>query len=345
VIVFFKNVDGARIADPGPQLTQVLDFKKKLEDRHDILFRAFNSEVDFGQQIDKHLRDFARGEWQKLDDQVGPVTFSKNITGSLEKASRASDKRFKKAGQSSGGIAKVGKKASLGLKTAAADMSLVQRYQTEFALARAAMDAAANRRIEDAKILFAQATEDTTDLSILAAAADFYRQVNDIENSSRMVLRQASIARDRTIAAQYYMKLVPQGLMASMMDQTTEKMLALYPPEWQPEMREIIEEVFGGGKLEKIQLEMMVHFYTLEEIVQLATFLASPVGQSSLAKQPRLLLAMMQYGKEEFVRVFKERHPDWVDDAAEKQAPIFAADQAPKLQLAAQPAAECCSGN
>jgi len=332
VLVFFKNVDAARIADPGPQLTQVLDFRKKLENRHDILFRAFNSEVDFGQQIDKHLRDFARGEWEKLDDQIPSVTFSKNIAGSLEAASQASEQRFRKAEENSREIAKAGTIDSVELKTAAADVSLVQQYQKEFALARAAMDAVSNQRIEDAKILFAQATEETTDLSILAAAADFYRQVNDIENSSRMVLRQASIARDRTIAAQHYLQLVPQGMMLSMVNQVLENTLAQDPPEEKAEVLDICQEIYGGAKFEKVLIDMLVHFYTLEEIVQLATFLASPVGQSSLVKQPQFTVAMMAYVQDEYLRIYRERHPK-ANDAAGNEA--AAAEQHPPLLEAA----------
>jgi hypothetical protein len=312
VIVFFKNIDGARIADPGPQLTQVLDFKKKLEERRDILFRAFNSEADFGQQIDKHLRDFASGEWGHLDNENAQVSFSKGIARSMTTAERTSHKQFK------------------------ADLSLVHRYQKEFALARAAMDAAANKRIEDAKILFAQATEETADLSILAAAAEFYRQVNDIENASRMVLRQASIAHDRTIAAQHYVKLAPEGYMASVTDQVIEKMLEQTPSQWKAEVREIFKEVYRTDKLEKIRLDMIVRYFTLEEIVQLSTFLASPIGQSCLVKTTKASLEMMQYGQEESLRVIQERHPEWVKDLAKEQPPILDAEPIPQLQAPAK---------
>jgi hypothetical protein len=338
VIIFFKNVDSASIADPGPQLAQVLEFKKQLEASHDIIFRSFASESDFGKEVDRHLRDFARGAWKTLDNNA-PVTFPGTITGPLEKATHASEERVQQVESEKRQLETTVTKTAEDLKIASGDLTLVKAFQKEFALARAAVDAAQNNRIEDAKILFAQATEGTTDLSILSAAAEFYRQVNDIDNASRMVQRQASIARDRTIATEHYMKLVPSGFLSEMQEQVLAQLLQQYPPEVQEEIHSVYTEVYGNGKIEQIMAEMMVHYYTVEEIVQLAAFLASPVGQSSLQKQREMTLAMMQYGQQEFERVLRARHPDWFDDAGEAPEADDAAQLAaapPAAQLAAE---------
>lgn len=41
IFVFFKRVDLAQEADPGPQLEQVLKFKRHLEDTRRVLYRTF----------------------------------------------------------------------------------------------------------------------------------------------------------------------------------------------------------------------------------------------------------------------------------------------------------------
>jgi hypothetical protein len=156
-------------------------------------------------------------------------------------------------------------------------------------------------------------------LSILSAAAEFFRQVNDPENASRLVQRQATIARDRTIAAEHYLKLMPAGFASSLMDQMLQSIVDSCSPDIQQEVRDIFFEIYGDGKLDRLIIDVMVHFYSVEEIVQLATFLASPVGQSSLRKQADIQRAMVEYGKQEFQRVLRERHPDWVDGAAPMQ--------------------------
>jgi hypothetical protein len=315
VIVFFKSISAPWLADPGPQLTRVLEFKKILQDSHNILFRSFSTEIDFGQEIQNHLLDFATGAWEKLDNVAAAVNLPANFKEALDKASQDGAQRLEKVQQEKQKLETVGAKSAEDLSAVIADLSLVKQTQKEYALARAALDAASSHRMEDAKILFAQATENTTDLSVLSAAAEFYRQINDIDNATRIVQRQVSISRDVNLAAEHYLKLVPTGFLAETMSQVFEQTTAQFPPDVQAELKSVAEEVFGEGKLNDILIKMMSSFYTVQEIVQLAAFLASPVGQSSLQKQPQMMIAMMQYGQEEFVRVLRERHPDWFDDA------------------------------
>ena len=315
VIVFFKNIMAPWLADPGPQLTRVLEFKKILQDSHNVLFRSFNTETEFGQEIQNHLLDFATGAWKKLDNVSGAVNLPANFKEALDKANEMGAQRLEKVEQKKQKLETVGAKSAEDLSAVIADLSLVKQIQKEYALARGALDAASNHRIEDAKILFAQAAENTTDLSVLSAAAEFYRQINDIDNATRIVQREVSISRDVNVAAEHYLKLVPTGFLAGTMRQVFEQTTAQFPPELQSELMSVADEVFGEEKLNEILIKMMSSFYSVEEIVQLAAFLASPVGQSSLQKQPQMMIAMMQYGQEEFQRVLRERHPDWFDDA------------------------------
>ncbi|MGB7135327.1 MAG: DUF4062 domain-containing protein, partial [Acidobacteriaceae bacterium] len=293
VLVFFKNVPNAQLADPGEQLKPVLAFRKKLQDEGKVLYKSFDNEQQFGKEIEDHLCAFSRGAWKNLETSPPPVEFPSSITGPLQPP----------AGNTP---APAGKAASPPLT---GDLSLVRDAQKDFALARAAVEAAGNSRIEDARILFAQATQSTTDLAILDAAASFYRQIGEYDNAGMMLQRQASIARDRRAAAEAYMKLLPHGILTASVQMVMDQLLPQYEPAVQEEIRSICDEVYGGDKIEKITLEMIVNAYTLEEIVQLSAFLASPVGQSSIRKQILVAQGMAQYGQQEFMRVLIERHP------------------------------------
>jgi hypothetical protein len=309
VLVFFKTVDNASVADPGPELKKVLEFRKKLEEGHAILIRPFNTDVDFGKEIDRHLRAFARDEWQALDAPSPEIKFSQAQEEALTKAERVAEQRVERAQKRKASFEEgtKGKKKNV---VATADLSLVKSFQTDLALARAAVDAARDGRTQDARILFAKATEGTTDLSILAVAADFFRKVGDLDNASRLVQRQAAIARDRRIAVEHYLALVPHGFLSTMQEQTLTFMLSQFPPEVADEIRSINLEVFGGGRLERMLADMIVKHYTASEILELARFLASPVGQSSLQKQPAMMAEMMALGQSEFNRVLLKRHPE-----------------------------------
>jgi hypothetical protein len=340
VLVFFKTVDSASVADPGVQLKEVLHFRKKLEQGHATLIRSFNTDVDFGKEIDRHLRAFARGEYKDLGDDSPAIAFPKAEVTVLNKARREGAKRVEREEKQRSSAKREsygkGKRAS----AAKADLRLVKAHQTDVTLARAAVDAARGGRIQDARILFAKATEDTTELSVLSVAAEFFRQIGDLDNASRLVQRQAAIARDRTIAARHYLALMPPGFTGSLMEQVMAQMVAQFPEELAAEIRSIAEEVYGGGKVERILLDLMVKYYTEGEIVQLARFLASPAGQSSLQKQPAMMMEMFEFGQREFQRVFSNRHPELaagndqlqsepVGDANLLAAPAEQADQRP----------------
>ncbi len=79
--------------------------------------------------------------------------------------------------------------------------------------------------------------------------------------------------------------------------------------------------------------DLMVKYYTEAEIVQFARFLASPVGQSSLQKQPVMFAEAIAMGQHEFERVLLKRHPEMADtigmlrDASTAALPAAAPNQ------------------
>jgi hypothetical protein len=316
VLVFFKTVDSASVADPGPELKKVLAFRKKLEQEKVTLIRNFSSDADFANEVDRHLRAFARGEWQQLDAGTAPVEFPKKSISALQKGSRRNPSSITR-GKTQSSIQKHAGASPKKLEIAAkADLTLVKAQDTELTLARAAVDAALAGRIQDATILFAKATENTTDLTILAVAAEFFRQIGDVENATTLVKRQASIARDRMIAAQHYLALVPQGYSDSIQEQFLSQFLAAFPPDIADEIQSIHKEVFGGGKYMEFVMKLMVKHYSTAEIVQLARFLSTPEGQSSLKKYPLMMKDAMEYGASEFQRVLTKRHPELTGNPA-----------------------------
>jgi hypothetical protein len=58
IVCFFKNIDLHSLADPGPQLVKVLEFKRRLEESKLVLYRTFSSEADFGLELEMHLKAY-----------------------------------------------------------------------------------------------------------------------------------------------------------------------------------------------------------------------------------------------------------------------------------------------
>lgn len=272
IAVFFKNVDQPSMADPGDELKKVLAFRKKLEDGKQTVFRRFNSEIEFAEEVDQHLRAFAQGEKTAL------TRLPEDDIEALKKL--APDKTM-----------------------AAAELSAL-------AVVRAAIEAASTQNIEDALMLFSKATEGTTNLAVLSVAAEFFRQIGDPANADRLVSRQAAIARDRTIAVEHYMRLLPKGFADTVAEQILVQLASQYPPEVAEELHDIFREAFGGGRLEEVMAATMVKYFSTEEILAMARFLASPEGQAGLRKQPQMLTELMAFGQQEAQRILVQRHPE-----------------------------------
>ena len=60
LLVFFKSLEAERLSDPGPQLQQVLDFKKKLEQERKLLFHQIETPRDFEDRLRTFLASWIR---------------------------------------------------------------------------------------------------------------------------------------------------------------------------------------------------------------------------------------------------------------------------------------------
>lgn len=140
VLVFFKDIDNGQMADPGPELTKVLAFRKKLEQGRETLYKSFASETQFGLEIDTHLRAFAKGEWKDVASDAGGVTLEKKTIDAVDRSARKLSARM--AGK---GGAKARGKGKISPAERRADVSLVKAETETLTFARAAADAEIGR--------------------------------------------------------------------------------------------------------------------------------------------------------------------------------------------------------
>jgi hypothetical protein len=62
IFCFFKQVDLASVADPGEQLSKVLEFKRRIEGSQEILYRPFATATKFIPLLKEHLLAFAENK-------------------------------------------------------------------------------------------------------------------------------------------------------------------------------------------------------------------------------------------------------------------------------------------
>jgi tetratricopeptide (TPR) repeat protein len=70
VVVLFKAVDERKLADPGPQLQKVLDFKKRLEASKQHFYHTFDSHDGFRRYLEIILGSWLVGPIRKADSPI-----------------------------------------------------------------------------------------------------------------------------------------------------------------------------------------------------------------------------------------------------------------------------------
>ena len=156
IFVFLKALDREDLADPGPQLEQVLRFRRELERTHTFLPRYFASVGEFEELLQTHLVACAQGVTSQ-EVLVERMPLRSDLVARVE------------AAQSGAGTS--GESEAL-------------------ELARQAAMAAGEGRIEEARQKFARVTGKTVNGEALFLAFDFYRRVGD-ETAMEDVLKLA----------------------------------------------------------------------------------------------------------------------------------------------------------
>lgn len=60
IVLFFRAVNSRQMSDPGAQLQKVIDFKKEREEKKDLLYHSFDTQVGFEDFLNRHLAKWVR---------------------------------------------------------------------------------------------------------------------------------------------------------------------------------------------------------------------------------------------------------------------------------------------
>ena len=189
IFVFFKNVDAASRADPGPQLSRVLEFRKTLEESCVVFYRTFEKPRDFADDLGKHLKAFAKGNLP-----AHPATHSIVLPIEYRQAIQQADQALQQ------------KITEWEAAKAAASLHEAWSKSLELRLVTEAMNAADDGRLETASSYFAELTSGTNQFEVLHAGWAFYYRIGDLRQASSLAQRMAAIdgmesATERTTIA------------------------------------------------------------------------------------------------------------------------------------------------
>ncbi|MDZ4262128.1 MAG: tetratricopeptide repeat protein [Pseudomonadota bacterium] len=88
MVVLFKAVDPGKLSDPGPQLSQVLEFKKKLEGEKQLLFYTFDEMATYEKRLRAHLAQWVR---DAENPSAQPVVMPNDVTLDVSDARPATE--------------------------------------------------------------------------------------------------------------------------------------------------------------------------------------------------------------------------------------------------------------
>ena len=91
IFVFFKRVDAESEADAGPQLEKVMAFRKQLEETRQVSYHYFQDEESFVNEVDRHLRAYAKGELPDSNKQQDSMVLPLAALEEVEKAKSLAD--------------------------------------------------------------------------------------------------------------------------------------------------------------------------------------------------------------------------------------------------------------
>ena len=178
IFVFFKRVDAPSLADPGPHLTKVMNFRKQLEDTRQVLYRYFEDEDGFANEVDRHLRAYAKGELPKTPTDRDTVVLPLAALEEVEKAKALAEQKAQEA-------------------ELANDNAEKTRLKLEMTQMQIAEDAAAlskEGKIEYARQKFSELVVETTDIRILFLGYEFFERTGDLDSAFEALKRWLNIS-------------------------------------------------------------------------------------------------------------------------------------------------------
>ncbi len=203
ICVLFKHVEAAQIADAGPQLTKVLEFRRKLEESRSVLYRTFGSVKDFHVEIDRHLRAFAEGELDCASDGTGCNAllpkYAESVISERDKECKAALEELGRTKQELQEVIRLAELAEKRTKDAEARaIASEQIVEAKIAKRRLEMASTAAKnaiegRIEEARQGFAQALDGTTDCDVLFLGCQFFDRIGELDEAERLARRRLAI--------------------------------------------------------------------------------------------------------------------------------------------------------
>ncbi|QDU54188.1 tetratricopeptide repeat protein [Aeoliella mucimassa] len=191
IFVFFKRVDAESEADPGVQLRKVIDFRKHLEQTKLVLYHSFDSVESFLNEVDCHLRAYAKGELPKACEQMDTVVLPLKALEEVEKAKQVALEKTEEA--------------RVAHNAAEEARSKLEAMQLQ--IAEDAAKLSKEGKVEHAREKFAQLVTVTGNARILMLGFEFFSRTGDLD-SARFVMQRwigmyGSESKSKETAAAY----------------------------------------------------------------------------------------------------------------------------------------------
>jgi tetratricopeptide (TPR) repeat protein len=203
IFVFFKHIDPGQMADPGEQLKKVLAFRKQLEETRKVLYRPFDDDASFREEIDRHLVGFAEGQCETMDGVRALPIIPDSILAELNKHQAELQRAVEdlellraeaKRAQEDAEQARAQAKDAAARAEAAERVAETSAAAHLLALAEEAAKAALDGKIEEARQGFAKALDGTTNLHVLFLGFEFFRRIGELEEAEQLLRRGLAIS-------------------------------------------------------------------------------------------------------------------------------------------------------
>lgn len=196
ILLYFKSVPDEMLADPGPQLQQVLKFRTKIEEERSFLYSSFSSADEWEKKFREHLCRWLDNLPPKSRPPQG-IDLPQDITRKIEELKENLKERAEEGQVSESRLAYTA--ASYGLR--AVEAAREGRFTEALALFATSLATYEHRDIINAYVLFmtelgkadliedrfklSESSESPEDAAVaLATVANYYARHGDLENAA-----------------------------------------------------------------------------------------------------------------------------------------------------------------
>lgn len=198
IFVFFKRVDTASEADPGEQLRKVMDFRRQLEDSREVLYHYYDSSESFKDEVDRHLRAYAKGELADVKLSAA-IVMPLCVLQEVEKAKLLALQMTRAA-----------KKANDYAREA-----YLRLEATQLQLAEDAALLAKEGKLEFARENFSRLMSDSVNIRILYLCYEFFERTGDHDSAGKVLEKWFEICGEDACNAATAAALYNLGILCS----------------------------------------------------------------------------------------------------------------------------------